>query len=479
MQLIELRSGREGRPLPRRGLRAAPPDRRGPPRRRGRDDARRHGRRAAPGAHPQRDAHGAAARGRGRRLTARRRGVGRPLAPRCPLLGAARGMPVLTPTRWTSQPARRTVRTVDDRPTSRMSWTVADHRPTRPLAPAPKRRVLSGFLVVLVVFLIHVGVAGASAPSSARSLPGRRQSSSAAASRVGGRRARARSGWSPSPDSQTRGDRPSASRVAWCFGPAGRAARWSCVSWATAGATSAARPRTWSSGWTDGRAGAVEERAARESCPACGVIDRCEVPAASPPRLDSSRLLALVPAEETPRPPSATPVPAIPCSPTGRQTRPPWMPSDASRRPVPRCCTRDHRVRRVATSPERSSIVRMRADPRRLRHVRDLQRSRSGRLRPAGLRRHPRPRFTVVGSSCRGPPSRAARTGSTDLDLLDIAVERARAAACTSCSTSCTSTRRTARRVGPAPTTTSRRSRTTPEHGFRPLRALPRRTRGR
>ncbi len=43
--------------LPRRRARDAPPHRPGPPRRRGRDDARRHRGRAAPGAHPQRDAH--------------------------------------------------------------------------------------------------------------------------------------------------------------------------------------------------------------------------------------------------------------------------------------------------------------------------------------------------------------------------------------------------------------------------------------
>ena len=83
MQLIELRSGREGHPeLPRRRARDAPPDRRGAPRRRGGDDARRHDRRAAPGAHPQRDAHGAAAGGRARRLTqAGRTGRSPPPAP--------------------------------------------------------------------------------------------------------------------------------------------------------------------------------------------------------------------------------------------------------------------------------------------------------------------------------------------------------------------------------------------------------------
>ena len=64
MQLIELRSGREGHPdLPRRRARDAPPDRRRPPRRRARDDLRRHRDRAAARAHPQRDAHrGAPAR---------------------------------------------------------------------------------------------------------------------------------------------------------------------------------------------------------------------------------------------------------------------------------------------------------------------------------------------------------------------------------------------------------------------------------
>ena len=50
--------GPRGAPvLPRRGPRDAPPDRPGAPRRRRRDDARRHGGRAAPGADPLRDAH--------------------------------------------------------------------------------------------------------------------------------------------------------------------------------------------------------------------------------------------------------------------------------------------------------------------------------------------------------------------------------------------------------------------------------------
>ena len=58
MQLIELRSGREGHPvLPRRRPRDAPPDRAGAPRGRRRDDARGHRDRAAPGADPRRDAH--------------------------------------------------------------------------------------------------------------------------------------------------------------------------------------------------------------------------------------------------------------------------------------------------------------------------------------------------------------------------------------------------------------------------------------
>ena len=58
MHLIELRSGREGHPgLPRGRARDAPADRVGPPRGRRGDVARRHRRRAAPRAHPLRDAH--------------------------------------------------------------------------------------------------------------------------------------------------------------------------------------------------------------------------------------------------------------------------------------------------------------------------------------------------------------------------------------------------------------------------------------
>ena len=58
MHLVELRSGREGHPdLPRRRPRDAPPDLRGPPRRRRGDDARRPRARAPAGAHPLRDAH--------------------------------------------------------------------------------------------------------------------------------------------------------------------------------------------------------------------------------------------------------------------------------------------------------------------------------------------------------------------------------------------------------------------------------------
>ena len=71
MQLIELRSGREGHPSYRavahemHRLIAA-----GPPRRRGRDDARRHRGRAAARAHPQRDAHAGQARRAQRALSA-------------------------------------------------------------------------------------------------------------------------------------------------------------------------------------------------------------------------------------------------------------------------------------------------------------------------------------------------------------------------------------------------------------------------